>query len=67
MDSSVIERLYVEVVLGIPKTESKFAPLTEAYSLIWDNISRDVAEIKAKGGIIAIPNETPSIEIVEVD
>ena len=63
MDSSVIERLYTEIVLGIPKTASKFAPLTEAYSLIWDKIAGEVEEIKKQGGIIAIPAETPSLEV----
>ena len=68
MDSSVIERLYVEIVIGIPKTSSKFAPLTEAQDLIWDKIATEVEEMKAMGGIIGIPSETPTIELVkEVD
>jgi len=63
MNSSIIERLYVEIVLGIPKTESKFAPLTEAYNLIWDKVAAEVEEMKKSGGIIGIPAETPDIEL----
>jgi len=67
MDSSVIERLYVEIVLGISKNDSKFAPLSEAYSSIWDKIAVEVEEIKQMGGIIAIPSETPAIELGKVE
>ncbi len=64
MNSSVIERLYVEIILGIPKESSKYAPLTEAYELIWDKIDADVKELKKQGGTISIPSEIPDIEIV---
>lgn len=68
METSVIERLYAEIVMGIPKASSKFAPLTEAQSQIWDKIAGEVQEIKDMGGIIAIPSEIPSMEIgKEVD
>ena len=51
MDSSTVEMLFEEVKMGIPKTSSKFAPLTEVQNQIWDKMVIQVEEIKAMGQI----------------
>ena len=62
-DSSVLERLQVEILLGIPKEKSKFAPLTAELEATWDQISKEAKEIEAMGGTIDIVSEIPDIEI----
>jgi len=63
-DSSVLERLQVEILLGIPKEKSKFAPLTAELEATWDQISKEAKEIEAMGGTIDIVSEIPDIEIL---
>lgn len=62
-DSSVLERLQVEILLGIPKEKSKYAPLTAELEATWDQISKEAKEIEAMGGTIDIVSEIPDIEI----
>ena len=63
MDTKVLERLCVEALSGIPKSESLLAPLTPAQSQMWDRIIVQGEEIKAKGGIIDIVHEIPEVEV----
>jgi hypothetical protein len=62
-DSSVLERLQVEILLGIPKEKSKYAPLTAELEATWDQISKEAKEIEAVGETIDIVSEIPDIEI----
>ena len=62
-DSSVLERLQVEILLGIPKEKSKYAPLTAELSATWDKMVEEIKEIQASGGTVDIVSEIPEIEI----
>ena len=63
MDTKVLERLSVEILLGIPKEESLHAPLTAELSAAWDRMAEEIKEIKAKGFTVDIVSEIPEIEI----
>ena len=63
-DSSVLERLQVEILLGIPKEKSRYAPLTAELEATWDQIGKEAKEIEAMGGTIDIVSEIPDIEIL---
>jgi hypothetical protein len=62
-DSSVLERLQVEILLGIPKEKSQYAPLTAELSATWDKMVEEIKEIQASGGTVDIVSEIPEIEI----
>ena len=63
IDTSVLERISVEIVLGISKEQSKFAPLSAELEATWDKITVEMEELKAKGFGIDIVSEIPDIEI----
>ncbi len=63
VDTSVLERISVEVVLGISKEQSKFAPLTAELEDTWDKIATEAKEIKAMGYTIDIVSDIPEVEI----
>ena len=63
VDTSVLERISVEVVSGISKEQSKFAPLTAELEDIWDKIAAEAKEIKAMGYTVDIVSEIPEVEI----
>ena len=65
IDSSVLERLSVEITLGISKEASKFAPLTTELNASWDRMVEEIKQIKAMGYTIDIVSEIPSLEIDE--
>lgn len=63
MDTKVLERLSVEILLGIPKEESLHAPLTAELSAAWDRMAEEIKDIKAMGYTVDIVSEIPEIEI----
>ena len=63
VDTSVLERFSVEILLGIPKEKSKYAPLTAELSAAWDKMVEEIKEIHAMGGTVDIVSEIPEIEI----
>ena len=63
IDTSILERISVEVVLGISKEQSKFAPLTAELDATWDKIAKEAKEIKDMGYTIDIVSEIPEVEI----
>ncbi len=65
IDSSVLERLSVEITLGISKDASKYAPLTAELSASWDKMVEEIKQIKAMGYTIDIVSEIPSLEVNE--
>ena len=62
-DSSVLERIQVEILLGISKEKSKYAPLTAELEATWDQIAKEAKEIEALGYTVDIVSEIPDIEI----
>ena len=58
-DTSVLERLSVEIVLGMSKEESMHAPLTAEQSAAWDRMVVEIKEIHAKGYTVDIVSEIP--------
>jgi len=62
-DSSVLERLQVEILLGIPKEKSRYAPLTAELEATWDQITKEAKEIEAMGYTVDIVHEIPEVEI----
>ena len=61
-NKSRIERMLVEIGLGISKEDSLLNPLSSEESETWDKLVIQVAEIKANGGEIEIPSEIPDID-----
>lgn len=57
-----IERMLVEIDSGISQNDSTLKPLSAAELAQWDRMAQQVADIKAKGGEIDIPNETPDFD-----
>lgn len=57
-----IERMLVEIDLGISQNDSALKPLSASEMAQWDRMAQQVAEIKAKGGEIEIPSETPDFQ-----
>lgn len=57
-----LERIYVQIVLGIPKTSST-VPLTAELDTAWDRIAGEVAEMLRRGYALDIPAETPDVVI----
>ena len=66
METNVLERLSVEILLGIPKEKSKYAPLTAELSASWDIMVEEIKEIKAMGYTVDIVSEIPEVEIPKV-
>jgi hypothetical protein len=55
-----VERMYLEILLGISQNESLLKPLSAKEVAQWSLIEQQVKEIKAKGGEFDIPNELPN-------
>jgi hypothetical protein len=66
METNVLERLSVEILLGISKEESKYAPLSAELSASWDKMVEEIKEIKAMGYTLDIVSEIPEVEIPKV-
>jgi hypothetical protein len=66
METNVLERLSVEILLGITKEKSKYAPLTAELSASWDKMVVEIKEIKAMGYTVDIVSEIPEVEIPKV-
>ena len=66
MDTKVLERLSVEIVLGMTKEKSKYAPLSAELSAAWDEMVEELKEIKAMGYTVDIVSEIPEIEVPKV-
>lgn len=60
-----MNRIYLEVILEMPKNKSKFAPLSKEQEEVWDKLTVSVKSIKSEGGIIDLPSEIPDIEIIK--
>jgi len=54
-----IERMYLEILLGMSQNKSLLQPLSDKEMAQWDLITKQVEEIRAKGGEFDIPNEIP--------
>lgn len=55
-----VERMYLEILLGINQNDSLLKPLSTKEVAQWALIEKQVKEIKAKGGECEIPNEIPN-------
>jgi len=61
-DTPRIERMYLEILLGIDQKNSLLEPLSREEVAQWDRIATQVKEIQAMGGEFEIPNEIPQSE-----
>ena len=61
-NKSRIERMLVEIGLGISKEDSLLNPLSSEESETWDKLVLQVAEINANGGELQIPSELPGLD-----
>lgn len=64
-NSRSVERMYTEIVLGINKSQSTVKMDAELSSL-WDQISREVRQMKAEGKGFDIPTEIPDVPKVNM-
>ena len=51
--------MYLEILLGMSQNKSLLQPLSDKEMAQWDLITKQVEEIRAKGGEFEIPNEIP--------
>ena len=60
MDSDKLASMYAQILLGVPKTESHYV-IDEETGAAWDEVSQQVAEIKAAhpDAQFDIPGEMP--------
>jgi len=60
LEANEVERIYVEVLLGIPRSESlvRMRPEVEQF---WDVLSAEVEQMRADGKNFIIPNEFPDV------
>ena len=54
-----VERMYLEILLGIGQNQSLLKPLSAKEMAQWSLIEQQVKEIRDKGGEFEIPNEIP--------
>ena len=59
-DSKSVERMYAEIVLGIDKSQST-VEMDAELSGLWDQIAREVKQMKAAGKGFDIPSEIPEV------
>lgn len=59
-DKPRIERMYLEILLGISQNDSRLKPLSTKEVAQWALIEQQVKEIRDKGGEFEIPNEIPN-------
>ena len=59
-DSKSVERMYAEIVLGIDKSQST-VKMDAELSGLWDQIAREVEQMKAEGKGFDIPSEIPEV------
>jgi hypothetical protein len=65
-DTPRIERMYLEILLGITKQDSLLKPLSASEVAAWGRIEKQVKEIRAMGGEFEIPNEIPQSSPVKM-
>ena len=61
LDRPRVERMYVEILLGISQNKSLLKPLSAKEVAQWANLEKEVKEIRANGGGFIIPSELPSM------
>ena len=61
-DTPRIERMYLEILLGISQNQSLLQPLTPKEMTQWASMVEDIKKIKAKGHDFYIPNEIPATD-----
>ena len=59
---SRIERILVEISLGVKKDDSLLKPFSSEELEIWEKLVEQVEEIKIKGGELEIPRELPGLD-----
>jgi hypothetical protein len=57
-----VERMYLEILLGISQNKSLLQPLNAKEVAQWSLIEQQVKDIRDKGGEFEIPNEIPSAD-----
>lgn len=60
-DRPRIERMYVEILLGISQNKSLLKPLSPKEVEQWANLEADIKKIRAQGGGFIIPSEVPGM------
>lgn len=60
LEANEVERIYVEILLGIPRSESlvRMRPEVERF---WDELSAEIAQMRADGKGFLVPNEFPDV------
>jgi hypothetical protein len=63
VDSEALASMYNQIVLGVPKEQSRFVT-DEKSSATWDQIAAEVEQMKAENPAVwfDVPNELPSID-----
>jgi hypothetical protein len=57
-----LERMYLEILLGISQNDSLLKPLSADEVAQWARLDAQVKEIRDNGGGFIIPNELPNME-----
>ena len=62
--SEQLERMVTEITLGFDKRDSVI-PMTPLIAAEWDQLEREIREIRAQGFVVGNANEIPAV--VQVD
>lgn len=66
MTAEEMNMMIQEITMNIPKSDSLMIR-SGADSDLWDVLTVQIAEIKARGNEVEIPYETPPVDVVNVD
>jgi hypothetical protein len=64
MTSEELDFMIQEITMGTPKKESVVLMTAEA-SDTWDRLEVQIEEIKMRGNEVAIPFETPYVDVID--
>lgn len=62
-DSEKVTRIYVEILLGMSKEDSR-VELTPELDGLWDTIAAEVAQMRAEGKDFEVPAELPTVDVI---
>ena len=61
LDRPRVERMYVEILLGISQNKSLLKPLSAKEVAQWANLEKEIKAIRDNGGGFIIPSELPTV------
>jgi len=64
IEDEQLDRMIREIVMGTPREES-LVPVNDETTKYWNSLTKEIAEIHARGHTVDIAFETPSVDPVD--